>query len=434
MTLKPKIDPFVTEIIAKLQEAGYEAYIVGGAVRDFLLDRQPKDYDLSTSATPEQVKKVFRDRKCIIIGRRFRLVHLYRDTRGTEIFEISTFRKCPDYTRQNAPQGKCKDAPSHMIFRDNEFGTAHDDAFRRDFTVNAIFYDPVNDKLIDFTGKGLEDIKNKKVRIIGNGVLRFEEDPVRILRALKLVGQYGFTIEDETERALCENMDFIVHAAPARLDLELEKILKNPYGDAILKTFHDFGFLKYFLPCFAENFKTPEVKYAFELLAKRNERMRDGKYRSSLSMAYALMTLPFAEKFLGHGVRGDLWEVSDTLEDELFALIRRVFKPHTIMHRSSNAATRNLLLQHRLKSLTDIDKCQFHTVYMSARELALIQNEVEWHIEDMETMLPVDSHYDPSGRSRNRRKKRRRNNRAQGNSNGNNADNGGDTQKAASDD
>ena len=186
------IAPYVTEIIQSLQDAGYEAYIVGGAVRDFLMGREPKDYDLSTSATPEQIRKVFRNRHCIIIGKRFRLVHLYC---GREIIEISTFRRCPEQgVQQQSPERSKRRtaAPEKMIFRDNEFGTSYDDAFRRDFTVNAIFYDPVHNELFDYTGQGIRDIEERRIRIIGEAALRFEEDPVRMLRALKLKGQYGF--------------------------------------------------------------------------------------------------------------------------------------------------------------------------------------------------------------------------------------------------
>ena len=168
MTIKPKIEKYVTDIVAALQNAGYEAYIVGGAVRDFLLERQPKDYDISTSATPEEVKKVFRKQRCMIIGRRFRLVHLYH---GKEILEISTFRKKPEHNA-SAPEkmnpAKRAAAPENMIFRDNEFGTVQEDAWRRDFTVNALFYDPVNDRIHDYTGHGLDDIRDGIVRIIGN--------------------------------------------------------------------------------------------------------------------------------------------------------------------------------------------------------------------------------------------------------------------------
>ena len=225
LTLQVKTDPRVTEVVARLQNAGYEAYIVGGAVRDFLLDRVPKDYDISTSATPEQVKAVFRDRRTLIIGRRFRLVHLYL---GADILEISTFRKCPSRSAQaDRPPRVSDDAPDAMIFNDNEFGTADDDAHRRDFTVNALFYDPVADRIADFTGMGMADLKAGIVRCIGEPELRFEEDPVRILRALKLIGQYGFRMEEQTETALRKTLPLMVHASVSRLTLELEKILKK---------------------------------------------------------------------------------------------------------------------------------------------------------------------------------------------------------------
>ena len=170
MIFQPQIAPYITDIIAGLQEAGYEAYLVGGAVRDFLLQRQPKDYDISTSATPEEVKKVFKKNRVMIIGRRFRLVHFYH---GQEIIEISTFRKKPESVKATERPARVQDAPENMIFRDNEFGTVQEDAERRDFTVNALFYDPVNDKLYDFTGMGVDDIKKGIVRAIGNPQVRF---------------------------------------------------------------------------------------------------------------------------------------------------------------------------------------------------------------------------------------------------------------------
>ena len=171
----------VIELISTLQRAGFEAYIVGGAIRDLLLGRRPKDYDISTAATPEEVRNVFGRRAARIIGKRFRLVHVRH---GGELFEVSTFRQAPPpETAAVAPDGrKHEELPEHMILSDNSFGTAEEDAWRRDFTVNALFYDPVRSELIDFTGQGIDDIRSGVVRAIGNPRLRFEEDPVRILR------------------------------------------------------------------------------------------------------------------------------------------------------------------------------------------------------------------------------------------------------------
>ena len=197
MELKKLMDPAICGIVEQLQQAGYEAYIVGGAVRDLLLDRSPKDYDISTSATPEEIRKVFRDRRTLIIGKRFQLVHLF--LRG-DIIEVSTFRKRPQPQQELHKPGR--EVPENLIVRDNEFGTAQEDAWRRDFTVNALFYDPVADQIRDYTGMGLKDIENGCIRSIGDPALRFEEDPVRILRAIKLAGQYGFTFEPETGNAV----------------------------------------------------------------------------------------------------------------------------------------------------------------------------------------------------------------------------------------
>lgn len=386
MTLKPKIAPHIVGIIARLQEAGYEAYIVGGAVRDFLLDRQPKDYDLSTSATPEEIKKVFKDRHCLIIGKRFRLVHLrFQD----EIVEISTFRRPP--REQSAYDDRPKralNAPENMIFHDNEFGTAEEDAWRRDFTINAIFYDPVNDSLIDFTGQGLPDIQSHTIRIIGDADLRFEEDPVRLLRALKLVGQYQFSLAPETEKSLRKQLPLIVHAAPSRMTLELEKILKNPYGDKILNTFRSFGFLRYFLPALDQEFDTPQGRYAMQLLSKRNERMLGGLYRDSMSLAIALLTLPFAEKMIGNRQPGELWEYEMEIDHTLRALISKVFTPHVTTKRAAAAAMRTLLFQPRLKQTVSNARYVGMHGYAGGRELAIIQNEIVWHIDDFESRCP----------------------------------------------
>lgn len=381
---KTKLDPFVTEIIARLQNSGYEACIVGGAVRDFLLDRQPKDYDISTSATPEQVRKVFRDRRCLIIGRRFRLVHLCR---GNDIFEISTFRKRPEHDGELPRPVRAKDAPEHMIFHDNEFGSAEDDAHRRDFTVNALFYDPVHDRVIDHTGSGLADIEAGRVHSIGDPALRFEEDPVRILRCLKLVGQYGFAIEPETEKALRDTMPLIVHASVSRLSLELEKILKNAYTDRILAVFREYGFLRYFLPALDAVYDTEQGKYLMRLLARRGERIREGKYRASMSLALALFTLPFAESSNGEQP-GGLWKVVPDMEEAFRVELLTLFRPHVITRRANAAAVKNLILQTRFRQMEEIDRYFLWKSYPNARELAAIQNDVMWHIDGFDTACP----------------------------------------------
>ena len=212
------------QVVDALQKAGFETYIVGGAIRDLLLKRKPKDFDISTSATPEEVRQVFGRRKARIIGKRFRLTHV---TVNGELFEVSTFRRTPSVHAGDKNDEKFQKMPENLIVSDNDYGTAKEDAFRRDFTVNALFYDPVNKVLIDHTGMGIKDIENGVVRAIGEAALRFEEDPVRMIRALKLVAQFDFSLESATENALFGALPLLKHASAGRLSLELEKILKR---------------------------------------------------------------------------------------------------------------------------------------------------------------------------------------------------------------
>lgn len=418
--LKNKIDPYIIDVIGRLRSAGFETYLVGGAVRDILLDRTPKDYDVSTAATPEEVRRVFRDRHTLIIGRRFRLVHLIR---GRDITEISTFRKRPDQEEQADRPKRCENAPENMIFHDNAFGTSRDDAFRRDFTVNAIFYDPVDDRIVDYTGLGVQDLRDGVVRTIGDPALRFEEDPVRVLRAIKLVGQYGFAMEPETGRAVRVCIELICHASPSRLSLELEKILRNSYTGEILKAFREYGFLRYFLPNLAEVFETPQMEYALELLRIRGERIRGGVFRASLSTAVAMLALPFAELEIGgREERGGLWDCYLGVESDLRRIILRLIHPLVLTHRTTSDAVNNLLMQPRFLTHRRLHSFADRKGYPGAREFAIIQNIAAWHIPGFEDSCPLPV------RSSDAPKKRRRGGRRGGRGGGNGANRTRDAQ------
>ncbi len=380
-TLQKKTDSRVIEVVRRLKDAGYEAYIVGGAVRDFLLGHKPKDYDIATSATPEQVQSVFRERKTLIIGKRFRLVHLHLAKR--EIVEISTFRTNPNPQDQEDRPPRAAHAPEGMIFDDNEFGTAYEDAFRRDFTMNALFYDPVEDRLEDYTGQGVEDIRNGIIRIIGDPVLRFREDPVRILRALKLLGQYPeLKLDPDTESALREAIAMTAYVSASRLSLELEKILRNPCGGKIIRVLQQYDFLQYFLPGFAKYYDTDAMQYALELWEERDARVRSGKARDSMSVILALCALPFFET-----ARGELWEFHLGLAKEFRTKINELFRPRGLPRVKVTAAVDVLLTQLRLKNIT-LSKFPELPVEARARELAIIQNNVQWHIKKFEKILP----------------------------------------------
>jgi poly(A) polymerase len=205
-------------------------------VRDLLLGRSPKDYDIATEARPQQVKRVF-PRNCRIIGRRFKLAHLHFHG-NTKILECSTFRRPPE------PSDEGEDV---LITRDNEFGTAEEDALRRDFTVNALFLDPTRDTILDYCD-GLRDLEARLIRTIGDPRVRFREDPVRILRAAKFAARLGFAIEDETFAAMCETSDDLVRSAPPRVLEEILRLLRSGHAFDSFKILREVGALRTLLP------------------------------------------------------------------------------------------------------------------------------------------------------------------------------------------
>ena len=406
MKIKLQISPAAKYVVTALQEAGYEAYIVGGAIRDLLLERTPKDFDIGCSATPEEVRQVFGRRNARIIGKRFRLTHV---TYKGDLFEVSTFRKAPveaGHNERTLPNEE--ELPENLIVSDNSWGTAVEDAWRRDFTVNALFYDPVNGELYDHTGMGLDDIKNKTVRAIGEPALRFEEDPVRMLRALKLVGQFDFTLESKTENALFASLELLKHASPSRLALELEKIFGSSYGDRHLKAFHDYGLLEYFLPELNRVWETPVMERALELLYERNCRLDEGRYRNSVSLAMACVALPFVEEELGIAP-GDIFPAKKSGR-AITKVLESIFLPLHMMIRLNLSAEK--VLGHQ--AIYDQGKCPQELFtsrsYPNSRELKIIRTAVDGGDPeqcDREWPLPqIESRRRDGGRKRPPRKKK----------------------------
>ncbi len=404
---KLDVSPQLLKLVGQLQRAGYETYIVGGAVRDMLLDRVPKDYDVSTAATPEEVREVFGRRQARIIGKRFRLVHVHIG--NGDIVEVSTFRRTPKTPgRIPAPLRKRSGTlPEKLIFDDNEFGNASQDAARRDFTANALFYDPFSFEIKDFNGMGLEDIRTRTVRAIGDPGERFEEDPVRLLRALKLVGQFGFELEENTRRALEEKIHLIAHAAPSRLALELEKILKSTSSDGILAAFHRYGMLRYILPELEKIYDSPEGEYVFSLLKTRNRRVAEGRYKSSISIPMAILALPILEKISGRAP-GELWEYGRFPTEELADAVRKAVSPHAMMHCLTDMAAGALRLQPMLRSGRVRARLN-PALRQHAEELLMILNDTVWHSPELAAgpVVSAAAGVDPRPRRRRRHSRRR---------------------------
>lgn len=207
-----------------LHQAGFDAYIVGGAVRDLLLDFKPKDFDVATNATPEEVHEVFR--KSRIIGKRFRLVHVRF---GREIIEVSTFRGHHDN------KGDASVNDTGRILRDNIFGSIEDDALRRDFTANALYYNPANEEVLDFHN-GLKDLKSGILRMIGQPEVRYQEDPVRMLRAVRLSAKLGLTLDKQTKEPIAKLADLLQDVPPSRLFDEMLKLFLSGHAIESINT------------------------------------------------------------------------------------------------------------------------------------------------------------------------------------------------------
>ncbi|HEX7186441.1 MAG TPA: polynucleotide adenylyltransferase PcnB [Thermoanaerobaculia bacterium] len=231
------INPNALKVLYRLHNAGYKAYMVGGSVRDLMLARRPKDFDVGTDARPNEIRRLFSNSR--IIGRRFRLVHVYYHDGST--VEVSTFRREPDPEEQRGAPGEM------LITSDNTYGTPRQDAFRRDFTINALFYNIADYTVIDYTG-GIDDLERKIVRVIGDPDVRFREDPVRMLRACEFAGRLGFGIEGQTQEAIQRHRKDLEKASPARVTEEIAQLLRCGHAGAAMQWMLELGLLEVILP------------------------------------------------------------------------------------------------------------------------------------------------------------------------------------------
>ncbi len=266
------ISPNALKVLYRLNKAGYEAYIVGGGVRDILLGQPPKDFDVATSATPEQVKALFSN--CRLIGRRFRLAHVHF---GREIIEVATFRALladPGNTKGDAAV-----SDDGQITRDNVWGTKEEDALRRDFTINALYYSVEDFSIHDHAG-GMEDIQARRLRLIGDPETRYREDPVRMLRAIRFAAKLDFEIEPRTAKPIPEMAPLLANIPPARLFEEVLKLFLSGHGVRSFELLREYGL---FAPLFPQTDALLQQgdEYAAKLiriaLSNTDERIRQDK-------------------------------------------------------------------------------------------------------------------------------------------------------------
>jgi len=251
---KKLLDQDALKILKKLNNSGHETYLVGGCIRDILLGHKPKDFDIATSATPEQIHKLFKRSR--IIGRRFKLVHIMFSAR--KFIEVATFRA-----------GKVQTSNDGLVLRDNYYGTLEDDVFRRDFTVNGLYYDIKKSEVIDYVG-GLDDLKALKIKMIGDPSERFEEDPVRMIRAVRFRAKLNANIESQLIEAIQTNSHLLAKIPPARL---YEEVIKLFHNENSIEIFHELDRLGLLRHLFSQTKENPFVDSS---LINTSERIKSG--------------------------------------------------------------------------------------------------------------------------------------------------------------
>jgi len=284
------VDERAVTVVRTLQDAGFEAYVVGGAVRDLLVGLRPKDFDVATNATPEQVKGLFR--RAFIIGRRFRIVHVvFGRGREHEVIEVSTFRAYMDNAAAEQVAGNEKTSRSELagmkhavdstgrVLRDNVWGPQEEDAVRRDFTINAMYYNPLNQVVVDYH-HGLKDSKNRTLRMIGDPATRYREDPVRIIRAVRFAAKLsglGFTLESKTAAPLIKSQELLADVPQSRLFDEMLKLLQTGHALASIDTLKRLGMARGIYPLLDVVVERAEQPFVNAALKDTDRRVGEGK-------------------------------------------------------------------------------------------------------------------------------------------------------------
>lgn len=286
---RANISESALKVLYRLRQAGYQAYLVGGGVRDLLLGREPKDFDVATDALPEQVREVFRN--CRLIGRRFRLAHVHF---GREIIEVATFRG-------SGTDGESRESVNGMLVHDNNYGTLEEDAVRRDFTVNALYYSIEDFSLVDYVG-GKADLERGLLRLIGDPVARYREDPVRMLRAVRFAAKLGFSLEPATEAPLWQLGSLLRDVPPARL---FEEMLKLFLAGAALATFEKLRHYRLFAELFADTEEALSrqeegfpITFVARGMANTDQRIEEGKPVTPTFLLAVLLWEPVRLRYL----------------------------------------------------------------------------------------------------------------------------------------
>ena len=374
------ISPQALKVLYGLGDAGYQAYLVGGSVRDLLLGNKPKDFDVATDATPEELKRLFRNSR--IIGRRFKIVHIHY---GREIIEVTTFRAHHTALNEFADRDDSKGfrhldsahSSSGMILRDNVYGSINEDALRRDFTVNALYYTVDQFRLLDFC-TGMEDIERRQIRVIGDPATRYKEDPVRMLRAVRLAAKLDFSIEPASAAPINDLAHLLESVSSARLFDESLKMLGAGHGEKTLELLRRYEIGKYLIPdtlrCLADE-KGTDAR--FVILALRNS---DTRVREDKSVTPAFLYAALLWPVIMRDIRKTLGNEPYTLQDLILSASKAVSAQldYTAIPRRFTTAAREIWeLQLRMarRNKRTIETVLQHPRFRAAYDFLLLREE-----------------------------------------------------------
>ena len=370
-----KLDDNAMKVVYRLNDEGHEAYLVGGCIRDLLLKQHPKDFDVATSAHPEQAEELFRRSR--LIGRRFKLVHVRF---GREIIEVATFRAAHD--QGNAEHGR--HAANGMIVRDNVYGTIEEDALRRDFTVNALYYSAVDHCIYDFAN-GYPDLLNEHIRRIGDPAERYREDPVRMLRAARFAAKLGFQIEPETATPIHQLGSMLANIAPARMFDESLKLFQGGYGEAVYRQLKRFNLFVQLFPQTAEMLdddRYPVDTLVNQALQNTDRRLNQGKSVTPAFLFAALLWYPMQARFreLSAAKQMPIMQcLHEAANDVLGAQVRRTAIPR----RFSTPVREIWELQLRLPRKHRADQTMEHPRFRAAYDLLLLREQSGEELEGL---------------------------------------------------
>ena len=337
---RKQISAATLKVLYRLHEEGFIAYLAGGAVRDLMLNRQPKDFDVATEATPEQIRRLFRN--CRIIGRRFRLAHILFKN---ETIETSTFRAPVPSTPEDTQQGKTLTINDGLVIRDNLFGTPEEDALRRDFTINALFYDPSDFTVIDHTG-GLEDLKKRLIRVIGDPDRRFTEDPVRMIRAARFAGTLDFQIHQADFDSICRNAPLLEQASPSRMYDEVQKLFFCGYAKQVYRWLERTDLIRPMFTSFNDWIQEDPTRHDWIIQAlEQMDRWREAQLSIHPALLFALIFGEYHEMLIAKKIKlgsAPFDAARDSVYQHLNSICRQVRIPKNVIYQVCDIMTNQL--------------------------------------------------------------------------------------------